>query len=234
MRFKTAIVVANPKKKVAEKIKLEVAEFLRKRGIVVAKSGDVVITIGGDGTMLYNKDKFEQPIFGIGSRKSYICQANFENWRDRLSEVLKDYKLEKRMMLECDIGGRKYKKALNEVVIRSRDHRVIELTVFIGSQKFTFKADGVIFATPTGSTGYAYSCGGPQLSKRAKKYVVIAIAPYRRAFKPLVIDEETKCVAYLISGNADLVIDGQFIHPAELGDKIKIEKNDYAKLIRPK
>jgi NAD+ kinase len=184
--------------------------------------------------MLYNKDKFEQPIFGIGSRKSYICQANFENWEKKLTEVLNDYKLERRMMLECGIGERKYKKALNEVVVRSRDHRVIELTVFVGNKEFTFKADGVIFATPTGSTGYAYSCGGPELGKKAKKYVVVAIAPYRRAFKPLVVDEEMKCAVYVSKGNADLVIDGQFIHPAELGDKIKIEKNDYAKLIWPK
>jgi NAD+ kinase len=233
MKFKTATIVANPKKEVAEKLKPEVAEFLRRKGIGIVKSGDILITIGGDGTMLYNKDKFEQPIFGIGSRKSYICQANFENWRRKLAEVLSGYKLESRMMLECGISGRKYKKALNEVVVRSRDHRVIELTVFVGNKKVTFKADGVIFATPTGSTGYAYSCGGPELNKKAKKYVVVAIAPYRRAFKPLVVDEKMKCAVYVKRGNADLVIDGQFIHPADLGDKIKIEKNGYVKLIWP-
>lgn len=233
MKFKTATVVANPKKEVAEELKLEVAEFLRKKGIEVVRSGEILITIGGDGTMLYSKDKFNQPIFGIGSDRSMICQAKFKNWRKKLGDLLKSYRIDYRMMLVCGIGGRKYKKALNEVVIRSRDHRVIELTLLVGNKKYTFKADGVIFSTPTGSTSYAYSSGGPELNKKARKYVVVAIAPYRRAFKPLVVSDKTKCIACLRDGNADLVTDGQFIHPVEVGEKIRIEKDGYAKLIWP-
>ena len=235
MKFKTATIVANPKKRIAVETKGSVVEFLRKNKIKIMKHGEILITLGGDGTLLYNREKFGQPVFGIGNEKSFICQSNFRNWRKKLAELLSGYRLEKRMMLECEIDGRKYKRALNEVVVRSRDHRVVELVLFVGNRKFEFKADGVILATPTGSTAYAYSCGAPELSKKTKKYVVVAIAPYRRAFKPLVVDEKTKCSFYLKEGNADLVIDGQFVHPIELGVKIKVKKSsEYAQLAQPK
>ncbi|NYZ79070.1 NAD(+)/NADH kinase [Candidatus Micrarchaeota archaeon] len=226
MKTRSAFVTPNPKKGVAVKLKREVEAFLEKHGVEVRRGGDILITIGGDGTMLYNKDRYTQPIFGIGNEKSFICQSNFKNWREKLSAVLRSSRIEWRSMLRCSISGRVYENALNEICIRSRDHRIIDVSLsFLGNNR-KFRADGVLFSTPTGSSAYAYSAGAPQLSPLARKYEIVPIAPYRREFKPVVLPDSVKCEMSVTAGNADLIIDGQFIHGVKLNSKIRIFKSE--------
>jgi NAD+ kinase len=226
MKIRSAFVTPNPEKRMAVELKREVEGFLEKYGVEVKRGGNVLITIGGDGTLLYNKDKYQQPIFGIGNEKSFICQSSFKNWREILSAVLRSSRIEWRSMLRCSISNRIYENALNEICIRSRDHRIINVSLsFLGRDR-KFRADGVLFSTPTGSTAYAYSCGAPQLKPRARKYEIVPIAPYRREFKPVVVPESTKCEMSVTAGNADLVIDGQFIHGVKLNSKIKVFKSE--------
>ncbi len=226
MRIESAFVTPNPKKRIAVELKREVESFLEERGVEVRRGGDILITIGGDGTMLYNKDRYGQPIFGIGNEKSFICQSNFRNWRRILSAVLRSSRIEWRSMLRCSISGRVYENALNEICIRSRDHRVIDVSLsFLGKNK-QFRADGVLFSTPTGSSAYAYSAGAVQLSPLARKYEIVPIAPYRREFKPVLLPDSKRCEMKVTAGNADLVIDGQFIHGVKLNSKIKVFKSE--------
>jgi NAD+ kinase len=226
MRIRSAFVTPNPDKRIAVELKKEVEGFLETHGVELKRGGDILITIGGDGTMLYNKDRYTQPIFGIGSERSFICQSNFKNWREMLSAVLRSSRIEWRSMLRCSIAGRVYENALNEICIRSRDHRVIDVSLSFTGRSRKFRADGVLFSTPTGSSAYAYSAGAPQLKPRARKYEVVPIAPYRREFKPVVVQDSTKCEMTVTAGNADLVIDGQFVHGVKLNSKIKVFKSE--------
>lgn len=226
MKIRSAFVTPNPKKRLAVKLKREVEAFLGKHGVEVKREGDILITIGGDGTMLYNKDRYKQPIFGIGSEKSFICQSNLMNWREKLSAVLRSPRIEWRSMLRCSISGRVYENALNEICIRSRDHRVIDVSLSFSGKNRKFRSDGLLFSTPTGSTAYAYSAGAPQLRPLARKYEVVPIAPYRREFKPVILPDSEKCEVSVTAGNADLVIDGQFVHGVRLNSRIRIFKSE--------
>lgn len=233
MKIRSASIAANPKKGWAVRLENEVERFLIERGVEVRRGGDMLITIGGDGTLLYNKI-CGKPVFGIGNERSFICQSNLKNWRSILSKALRRNRVERRSMLQCRSGGRRYEDALNEVCIRSRDHRLIELLLFLNNKKTIFRADGVLLSTPTGSTAYAYSCGAPELRPTARKYEVVPIAPYRRQFKPTVVPDSTTCEVELLKGNADLVIDGQFIHHIKLNSRIRVElsKNRFL-LLKP-
>lgn len=223
MKIGSALIRANPKKEWAVKLKREVEVFLVQRGVKVGGEGDVLITIGGDGTLLYNKNKYNKPVFGIGNERSFICQSNYKNWREVLGRLLRKNRVERRSMLECCSAGKKYENALNEVCIRSNDHRLVEFNLSFDGRHAAFRADGVLFSTPTGSTAYAYSCGAPELPPTARKYEVVPIAPYRRRFKPVVLPNSAKCEVVVIKGNADLVIDGQFIHHVKLNSKINVQ-----------
>lgn len=235
--MKVAKIVWNPKKPQAKIIAKEVARFLSANGVRVADSpsvADLLIIVGGDGTLLYNKGHYNLPIFAIGSRRSFICQATAENWKEKLRKVLrKGFTVERRMMLACEAGGKVLENALNEVVVRSRNHRVIDVHLQFGKRRADFYADGVLFSTPTGSSAYCYSCGGKELPKHARKYAIVAIAPYRRAFKPAIAPDSVACNVWTGSRSADLVFDGQFIHKIRPRARIRIRKSTrFTELVR--
>jgi NAD+ kinase len=226
-KLRSAVVVSNPRKPKAAKAAKKVRAFLKSKGVrpVKGHKADALILVGGDGTLLYNKKNYDLPMLGIGTKNSAICKLTMDNWRKKLPKILKGFKTESRSMLSCKVKGMKTEDALNDVVIRSRDHRVIDIQLQINKKKFDFYADGVLFSTPTGSTAYCYSCGGRKLSKHAPNYEVAAIAPYKRAFKPRVLPGRTICVASTKSSTADLVIDGQFIHALKPNSKVRVSKS---------
>jgi NAD+ kinase len=212
--LKSATVVANPKKGWAEATMSEVKSYLSTKGVRVSDSGEILIAIGGDGTILYNKPHYNKPIFGIGSHTSSLCQARHDNWKQILPKLLSGYKVEKRLMLSSKLDGIALPEALNEVAIRNRAHRILVLMVKIGSKPHVFSADGILFSTSTGSTAYCYSAGGKIMTPASRKYQAVAIAPYKREFSPSMIDEKTKSMVEVESEcDADVIIDGQFVFP---------------------
>jgi len=222
------LIVPNPRKPDAKRLAVEVRRLVERAGISVAggaAGADLLIIVGGDGTLLYNKGMYSLPIFAIGSKRSFICQATRENWRAKLGKVLRGFTVERRMMLACIVRGKAVEHALNEVVIRSRDHRVIDIHVRIGGRQSEFYADGILFSTPTGSSAYCYSCGGRELPRHARRYEIVAIAPYRRRFKPVVVPDSAACAAWTMSRSADLVFDGQFIHHMAPGTRMAIRRS---------
>ncbi|MFH1285520.1 MAG: hypothetical protein ABIH99_02970 [Candidatus Micrarchaeota archaeon] len=223
MKIKKVIVIANNKigdarkREARGKLKREVIEFLEARGVgVVEEAGkaNAVVTIGGDGTILYVKQKIQgKPIFAIGGKFSAICQTKKTNWKKPLERAIARGAVEKRSMLACSFDGKKSEDALNEICVRNRSCRAVWFELTAGKKKFVFRADGIIFATPTGSTAYAYSCGGKRLARNARGYEIVAVAPYRREFKPLVINEREKALLRVKShGEIEVVVDGQFGH----------------------
>lgn len=227
-----ALVVFNPKKPHAKELARDVRRFIRASGAEVvmdAKDADLLVIISGDGTLLYNKLRYNLPIFAIGSERSFICQAHAGNWRDKLARILSDgYEIERRTMLSCAVNGARMEDALNEIVVHSRNHRVVDIELLVGRRRFAFYADGVMFSTPTGSSAYCYSCGGRELPKHARKYEIVAIAPYRRAFTYAIVPDSVTASAVVKSNNADLISDGQFIHHLKAGSIIKVWKSSRA------
>jgi len=226
MRVKSALVVANPKKPESERVQREVEAFLLERGVRLSRRADLLITVGGDGTLLWNKEFTRSPIFGIGSQHSFLCQATTADWRGKLSAILKGFRAEKRVMLACSMNGKRVEDALNEFVVRSIGHRVLSFELCVKGECARFRADGLIFSTPTGSTAYAYSSGGIELPPDARCYEAVAIAPYRRAFEYAVFDDSIQSRAIVVSETpAFLAVDGQFIHSFEGRAVVKVWKS---------
>jgi len=211
--IKSAIVVANNNKPIALQVKKAVESFLKKRGIGIPASGrspNLVVTVGGDGTVLFSKRFYGTPFFAIGSGTSFICQSDFSNWRTRLSSSLAKQKLEKRLLLDCHLNGRRLPPALNEIGIRNPEPRVLSIHLQCGRRHFAFRADGVLFSTATGSPAYCYSCGGRQMARGSQDYQAVAISPFRRLFAPRIIRKGVPCTLRISgSEHAQLFIDGQ-------------------------
>ncbi|MBM3229845.1 hypothetical protein FJZ26_05415, partial [Candidatus Parvarchaeota archaeon] len=216
MIIKSATVLANPKKKWAGLVKSQVESFLASRGIqVVQKNQDngkvgnaqLAITVGGDGTILHNKAHYGKIIFGIGSKTSWICQARNTNWKSRLARFLSlcsknktaasnsDKLTSKRLVLQGRLNSKNLPIALNDIAVKTASHRIVDFSlrygVKNGTRRARFFADGFIFSTPTGSGAYAYSAGGRELAFDARAYQLVAIAPYRRAFLPVVVRQSS-------------------------------------------
>ena len=210
-KFSRALVVANEKKPVARQIKKEVQKFLLQRGIQTSPSApQLIITVGGDGTVLFSKKYYSLPFFSIGSQTSFICQANFSDWKKKLSQALRSHKLEERLLLEATLNGKKLPLSLNEIGIRNPEPRILSMHLQSGKRHFAFRADGVFFSTPTGSPAYCYSCGGKEMKKTGQKYQIVAIAPFRRLFKPTTIPASSSCTLRISAPDtAHLFIDGQ-------------------------
>ncbi len=224
---------SNPLKAHAQKLREEMSIYLRARGVRVTSPGQaqVLITIGGDGTILFNKNRYKRPVWAIGSDTSFVCQSNKKRWKKELEPLLlHGFGTEKRLMLFSKLNGRKLPDALNEVVVRSQYHRVLELELSIGRRRMKFMADGLIFSTPTGSSAYAYSAGGREMKPTARRWQIVPIAPYRRLFKPVSLGVHEVCRVKVVGDvKADAVVDGQMHKPIRGGSEllVRVSSRDF-------
>ncbi len=208
-----ALVVANRKKPIALRIKSEVEDFLREFGAKISsKRPALVVTVGGDGTVLFSKKHYGIPFFAIGSKTSFICQATFADWKPKLRLALLGMLTKQRLLLGASLDGKRLPLALNEVGIRNPEPRVMSLHLLVGKREFAFRADGILFSTATGSPAYCYSCGGSEMKASSTNYQVVAISPFRRSFKPLPLPSTAVCTLRL-SGpeRAQIFVDGQVV-----------------------
>jgi len=219
-------IATNPLKPKSRHAKKQMAKFLRSRGVLVvpAHKAEALITIGGDGTILYNKNRYKKPVWAIGSNSSFLCQSNIKRWKKDLGLLLKNgYTLQKRAMLQTKLDGKLLPDALNEVVVRSRLHRVMGVKLKVGRKSWKFLCDGLIISTATGSSGYAYSAGGREMKAEDKRIQVVPIAPYRRAFKPMMLGANAVVRAeFFEKCPADLTIDGQVRVPLKNTAKLVV------------
>lgn len=203
-------VVPNKQKPWAVKLAKKVKQFLKKNGFqTVAKGSDATICIGGDGTIYYAnyRGRLEGKIIGIGSGSSYVCQATRKNWKKKLLDLLQR-KGKKRITLQVKAKKRKF-TVISDVVLHAHDYRVVRVFLKIRNKLHSFEGDGIIAATPTGSTGYAYSAGGPKVAANRKSMLLVPICPYKRMFKPMV--RKPAKISIWSDRTSDLIIDGMLI-----------------------
>ncbi|MCP4647976.1 MAG: NAD(+)/NADH kinase, partial [bacterium] len=202
----------------------EVKTFLTAKGVKLVKSKpDFTIVIGGDGTILYHKEKLEGPVFAIGSKKSFVCQCLAENWKDGLSSFLSKPNYEERMLLEVKHKNKKY-TAINDLALLSQQHEMLTLSVDIGGDEYCFDADGIVVSTPTGSTAYAYASGGSVIEPTLEIFNIVPVAPDKRLFDPVVVSASHKLVLTPYNP-AHFIVDGGKPMKVKKGEKITITKS---------
>ncbi len=178
------------------------------------KSYDLLISIGGDGTILraitYVRD-LGIPIVGINTgRLGFLATIQTEEIESALAEIFNgDYKISERTLLSVTtqpkseaIGETNF--ALNEIALsRKNTTSMITVETHLDDEYLTsYWADGLILSTPTGSTGYSLSCGGPVITPEANNFALTPIAPHNLSARPLIIPDKTK-VTFKVDGRED-------------------------------
>ena len=219
----------------------ETADKLNKQGMKVEEMAvDLLICIGGDGTILraLHLLKKPTPVLGINMGAiGFLAEVQPENSLSILTKLLEGFEVERKERLAVGIeGGReRMPYAMNEaVVITSKPGKMLHFLIFIdGMQLERLRADGVIFATPTGSTAYAMSAGGPIVDPKVDATIIVPIAPFKLSARPTVVDINSEISLDLLEmKDAELVIDGQFYRAIGKGERISITKGEPAFFVK--
>jgi NAD+ kinase len=213
----------------------------------IQKTCDLIISIGGDGNFLRTARLFyekEIPIIGINKGQlGYLTDIHPQEISSLLKIIQGEYSLEERFFIRSKISRNKTQiashVALNDVVLFPGEiAQMIEFEVHI-DQKFVYRqrSDGLILATPTGSTAYSLSAGGPILHPAVPAFVLTPMMPHSLTTRPIVISAESSIDIYLSEANKTkprLNHDGQENISLEVGDCIHLEKAPKkAKLVHP-
>ncbi len=196
---------------------------------------DIALSIGGDGTFLRTAERVGLqgiPILGINTgRLGFLADVSVADVDNALTDVYKNhYRIEERTLLQLEISDAKtdYKQfALNEIAILKRDNSsMIRLEVDINERPLNvYEADGLIIATPTGSTAYSLSVGGPIVDPEADNFLISPVAPHSLTARPLIIKDDNELHIHVKSRTDafQVAVDGTsyFLHT---GQSIRIRK----------
>ena len=228
-------------------------EHLTKAGIDVlqdenAAAADLVIAIGGDGTMLYAGSKVRDhnvPLLGINrGRLGFLADVTPDEMLSSVDHILAgDYLIEPRLLLNAELqrsdGESVHGVAFNDVVLqRTHAGRMVDFQTSVAGQFVnTHSGDGLIVATPTGSTAYALSCGGPIVEPQLDAMVVVPICPHTLTDRPIVIAANQQIEIRLLEREdtgAGVAVDGHAMGPLEPGDTLTITAAEQrVRLIHP-
>ena len=228
-------------------------EHLTKAGIDVlqdenAAAADLVIAIGGDGTMLYAGSKVRDhnvPLLGINrGRLGFLADVTPDEMLSSVDHILAgDYLIEARLLLNAELqrsdGESVHGVAFNDVVLqRTHAGRMVDFQTSVAGQFVnTHSGDGLIVATPTGSTAYALSCGGPIVEPQLDALVVVTLCPHTLKDRPIVIAANQQIEIRLLEREdtgAGVAVDGHAMGPLEPGDTLTITAAEQrVRLIHP-
>jgi len=227
-------------------------EIADKAGIIpgisrkeLASLVDIIVVFGGDGTLLMASRSvggLDVPIVGVNlGGFGFMTVVNLNEMFSTMEFILKgDYKTSKRMMLDAILEGEDEQEiehsALNDIVISRGDlFRMINLETFVDDRYLTtYKADGLIISTPTGSTAYSLSAGGPIVLPDLNSIIINPICPHTLTNRPIMLppDSVVRIVLGPKEGNATATFDGQISVVMKSGDTIIVNKStNYINLI---
>lgn len=204
----------------------------------LAESVDLILVLGGDGTMIATARMVgdsEVPVLGVNyGGLGYLTEFRIEELYMALESILAgNYRLEKRVMLSVELlrgdDSITRNRVLNDVVInKSALARIIEIEAFLNQQYVnSFRADGLIISTPTGSTAYNLSAGGPVIFPSMNAVVITPICPFTLSNRPIVVPDDAVIELRLKTDNEDvsLTLDGQVGIPLQVDDRVVIRKS---------
>ncbi|EOX4809868.1 NAD(+) kinase [Vibrio alginolyticus] len=217
--------------------------------VELGKNADLAIVVGGDGNMLGAArilSRFDVPVIGVNrGNLGFLTDLNPDDFQASLQAVLDGaYIEEERFLLEAEVHRhgqiKSHNAALNEAVLHpGQIAHMIEFEVYIDeSFAFSLRADGLIVSTPTGSTAYSLSGGGPILSPSLNAISLVPMFPHTLSSRPLVVDGKRR-IKLVVSpenrGTQEVSCDGQVSLPVTPGDEIHIYQSpNVLKLIHPK
>lgn len=213
----------------------------------LARSVDLILVLGGDGTMIATARMIgdaEVPVIGVNyGGLGYLAEFPIEELFSALEAILAgQYKVQKRVMLAVELWrGEELitrNRVLNDVVVnKSALARIIEIEAYLDGQVVNlFRADGLIVATPTGSTAYNLSAGGPVIYPSMNAVVITPICPFTLSNRPIVVPDESVIELRLMTDKEEvaLTLDGQVGFPLKVRDRIVIRKsNTTFNLVQP-
>ena len=188
---------------------------------------DLVITLGGDGTTLrvFRNLENETPILtiNVGGNRGILAEITIEEIDNAIDQILKDnFFLDKRTRVVASCGGKEFPPALNEIYItRTNLTKTAEIKIKFQDDTVKQKMDGVIIATPSGSTGHSFSLGGPILHESLDVLIITPVAPVYRLASLIVPDEKIEIVC---SHDCNIAMDAQVVKAVGYEEPITIKK----------
>lgn len=208
---------------------------------------DLAVVIGGDGTLLHvarSLAAHDTPLVGVNmGRLGFLTDIPLDEMYEDVGRILDgEYKTEQRMLLNVEIWQRdkliKQDTALNDVVVgKGEFERLIELQIYVDGEFVTsVRCDGIIVATPTGSTAYALSAGGPIMHPQLAALILVPVCPHTLSMRPIALKDSSVIDFMLADECADrahLSVDGQIEYHFTGDEKIRVKRSDSTvKLVR--
>jgi NAD+ kinase len=204
----------------------------------IGRRCDLAVIVGGDGTLLNaarSLADYNVPLVGINlGHLGFLTDISPGQMTECMDQILRgDYRMEERFLLACSVtrAGKPVStgNAFNEVAIHKWNvARMIELETYInGRLLYNLRSDGLIVSTPTGSTAYALSAGGPILDPTLDAIVVVPVCPHTMSHRPIVVDGGSEIEVTIGNGNRDhaqVTCDGQVTFDLTAGDRLRIHK----------
>ena len=224
---------------------------LRRHGHAIKKfKGDLIITLGGDGTFLWTAHQTTLPILPIRIEgHGFLCTADLEDLFNNLAAIRsKKYKIIKRMRIKCTplkgrtvktkiraMFGAGYPPAVNEVAFaRKRPSKVLRTEFTIDGVSFDFAGDGLLFSTPAGSTAYNSSAGGPIMDQNLEAVSIVPLYPFHHPIKPIILPANKPIDVRVVAGECALVIDGHAGEYLKAGGSFRVERAEPVKVVHIK
>jgi len=214
----------------------------------IGQQADLAVVVGGDGNMLGTARilaRYDIKVIGVNrGNLGFLTDIDPDTAQQQLSDVLEgEYIDEQRFLLEVAVGHKtgphRSSNAINEVVLHpGKVAHMIEFEVYIDDRfAFSQRSDGLIIATPTGSTAYSLSAGGPILMPTLDAIVLVPMFPHTLSARPLVISSSSTISLRLAHIGSDLEIscDSQIALPIQQGEEVRIRRSEFhLNLVHPK
>lgn len=221
------------------------AQMISQNGLdfdLMCQKSDFLISIGGDGTLLgvvRKSFKYNLPVLGINlGTLGFLTDLKLEDLPCFIEDLLiNDYKIEPRMMIEAQIGDKKF-IAFNDIVISRKNlSSMLEIKAKIDKKEFnTYYGDGLIVSTPSGSTAYNLSVGGPIVYPLTNAFIITPVAAHSLTQRPIVVPADFEIEFKTPSDEATVIVDGQDLYDLKQNEivNIKISKKSAKMLYRTK
>jgi NAD+ kinase len=191
----------------------------------------LIISVGGDGTVLRNISKMEDPLPVLGinlGTLGFLVDVPPEDAIKDIADVLKGFSYTERSRLSVYLNGKRLQDATNEIVlITARPAKILTFRIAVDESEIEdMRADGIVVATPTGSTAYAMSAGGPIVDPRVDASIIVPIAPFKLSARPWIVpgNSSIKVEMTIPEKEAALVIDGQHSYNMVENDLVTVTR----------
>ena len=188
---------------------------------------DILVVIGGDGTIIHSAKRaaeYSKPVLGLNAGRVGYLAGLEGNELDKLKNLITgDYKIKNRMLLSVKVGDKEYFSLNDAVISKGPLSRMIDITVTLDGEHISYRADGLIAATPTGSTAYSLSAGGPIVDPDLDTIILTPICPQSLYARPILIapneeiqisvtpPEDTGAYITIVGEQACPILEGQTV-----------------------